>query len=135
MPHLTLCFLVPLLKCNLLSVSKLTRNTDWDVRFSPDLCVFQDRCLGKTIGTAKHVDGLYFLAVIMSLLHLIVAIFPFLLTVQSCSYIVAWVIRYLKKLYPSIFINKSPSLFTCEICQLAKHHRVSVEKKSTDLQN
>ena len=30
---------------------------------------------------------------------------------------------YLEKLFPSLFINKSPKLFNCEICQLAKHSR------------
>ena len=51
---------VPLLECNLLSVGQLTCRSNWDVLFSLDLCVFQDRQSGKTIGTAKQVDGLYF---------------------------------------------------------------------------
>lgn len=28
---------------------------------------------------------------------------------------------YLEKLFPSLFINKSPKFFNCEICLLAKH--------------
>ena len=28
----------------------------------------------------------------------------------------------LKKLFPSLFINKDAKLFKCEICQLAKHN-------------
>ena len=30
---------------------------------------------------------------------------------------------YLEKLFPFLFINKSPKFFSCEICQLAKHTR------------
>ena len=30
--------------------------------------------------------------------------------------------QYLKHLFPKLFINKDPSSFRCEICELAKHH-------------
>ena len=30
--------------------------------------------------------------------------------------------HYLKHLFPSLFKNKSPSSFQCEVCELAKHH-------------
>ena len=32
---------------------------------------------------------------------------------------------YLEKMFPSLFINKNPKLFQCEIYQLAKHTRSS----------
>ena len=31
--------------------------------------------------------------------------------------------QYLKHLFQKAFINKDPSSFHCEICELAKHHR------------
>lgn len=33
--------------------------------------------------------------------------------------------QYLERLFPSLFINTSPNIFNCEICQLAKHTRAS----------
>lgn len=33
---------------------------------------------------------------------------------------------YMKHLFPSLFVNKDPSLFQCEMCQLAKHTRAPV---------
>ena len=32
---------------------------------------------------------------------------------------------YLKTMFPSLFINKNPSFFHCEICELTKHHCTS----------
>ncbi|MCR2847981.1 DDE-type integrase/transposase/recombinase, partial [Weizmannia coagulans] len=32
---------------------------------------------------------------------------------------------YLQKLFPSLFINKKPSSFQCEVCQSSKHSRTS----------
>lgn len=31
--------------------------------------------------------------------------------------------HYMRYLFPKLFMNKDPSSFLCEICQLAKHHR------------
>lgn len=50
---------VPNLKCNLLSVSKLTQDMDCIITFLPSHCIFQDRSSGKMIGSAKENDGLY----------------------------------------------------------------------------
>lgn len=35
--------------------------------------------------------------------------------------------QYMKKLFPSLCMNKSHLLFQCESCQLSKHHRVSFQ--------
>ncbi|XP_052209404.1 uncharacterized protein LOC127812895 isoform X2 [Diospyros lotus] len=53
---------VPNLKCNLLSVSKLTQDMDCIVTFLPSHCIFQDRSSGKMIGSAEETDGLYWLS-------------------------------------------------------------------------
>ena len=55
--------LVPSLRCNLLSISKLTKDLNCVAKFSTGYCKFQDLELGKTIGNAKECEGLYFLEV------------------------------------------------------------------------
>ncbi|KZV23338.1 hypothetical protein F511_02239 [Dorcoceras hygrometricum] len=52
---------VPSLKCNLISVSKLTRDCHCSATFSPGSCHFQDQLSGKTIGSARIHNGLYYL--------------------------------------------------------------------------
>ncbi|KAH9753027.1 protein kinase domain-containing protein [Citrus sinensis] len=51
---------VPNLSCNLLSVSKITKDLHCIAKFSPSYCEFQDLCSGKKIGSAREVDGLYY---------------------------------------------------------------------------
>lgn len=53
--------LVPNLDCSLLSISKLTDDLDCVVNFSKDVCEFQDRTLGKTIGSTEACSRLYIL--------------------------------------------------------------------------
>ena len=38
--------------------------------------------------------------------------------------------HYLRKLFPTLFVNKYPSSLHCEFCVLAKHHRASYPSKS-----
>ncbi|KAI5394092.1 hypothetical protein KIW84_060976 [Lathyrus oleraceus] len=47
--------------CNLLSVYKLSKDTNCSVLFRPSTCVFQDQNSGKTIETAREMNGLYYL--------------------------------------------------------------------------
>ncbi|XP_031256086.1 uncharacterized protein LOC116114071 [Pistacia vera] len=51
---------VPRLSCNLLSVSKLSKDSNCLVTFFDSHCEFQDWNLGTMIGSAKMVDGLYY---------------------------------------------------------------------------
>ena len=51
---------VPNLSCNLLSVSKLSQDSNCSVIFYPTHCEFQDRTMGMMIGNAKIQDGLYY---------------------------------------------------------------------------
>ena len=51
--------LVPDFKCNLLSVSKITKQLSCFVSFYPDLCVFRDLHSGKVKGIGKEKGGLY----------------------------------------------------------------------------
>ena len=51
---------VPKLLCNLLSVSKLTKDSNCLVKFYDSYCEFQDHHSKKMIGSARMVDGLYY---------------------------------------------------------------------------
>lgn len=52
---------VPKMSYNLMSVSKITRDLQCNVTFSPDNVLFQNLSSGRTIGTAQHNRGLYLL--------------------------------------------------------------------------
>jgi len=131
---------VPNLDCNLLSISKLTRDLNCVAKFFPHLCIFQDLDMGKKIGSAKMCSGLYLLKNEI----------PLRRQTQNRSYVsskgqsalnfyvnkdsevLLWHYRlghpnfmYLERLFPSFFSNKSSQSFKCEICQLSKHVRSS----------
>lgn len=50
---------MPDLDCNFLSISKLTRDLNFVTKIFPNLCVFQDLELRKTIGLLQSVMGSY----------------------------------------------------------------------------
>lgn len=52
---------IPDFQCNLLSVSKLTRDYNCAIIFVADFCVMQDLHSRNLIGLGKHQDGLYIL--------------------------------------------------------------------------
>ncbi|KAF7826274.1 Retrovirus-related Pol polyprotein from transposon RE1 [Senna tora] len=52
---------VPTLTCNLLSVSKLTRDNHYAANFTSHSCSFQYLASGKMIGSAEECNGLYLL--------------------------------------------------------------------------
>ena len=125
---------VPDLDCNLILVSSLNRDLNCETKFLAKSCVFQDFSSGKTIGSDDFHASLYVLDVntpsIRSVSHQCQLIRS--LTCDSHSNkeseIMMWHFRlghpnflYLKILFPSLFINKNPSLFHCEVCQLTKH--------------
>ena len=51
---------VPKLACNLLSVSKLSKDSNFCVTFFESHCIFQDQNSGRTIGSARMINGLYY---------------------------------------------------------------------------
>ena len=61
-PHITLYDVlhVPKLACNLLSISKLTKDLDFSIQFLPSHCEFEEVTSGKRIGNAKELGGLYY---------------------------------------------------------------------------
>ena len=93
--------------------------------------------LGTEIGSAKMVDGLYQLPACRSEFRQTPRVASLStqgdpLNSNKESEVMLSHFRlghpnfvYLKKLFPSLFINKKPSLFQCEVCQLSKHSRTS----------
>lgn len=119
---------VPNLSCNLLSISKITKDLDCVINFSASTCVFQDRTSGRRIGSAKEVDGLYHFEddfFVRSQVQVAVGSSPLSRTERimllHCR-LGHPSFSYLKHLFPSLF--KNHDLFQCEICQLAKHNRI-----------
>ncbi|GMI79954.1 hypothetical protein HRI_001664700 [Hibiscus trionum] len=120
---------VPDLKCNLLSVSKLSKDFNCVLKFKGSDCVLQELDRKKTIGSASLQNGLYVFSSIQ---------FPQNPSSTACisslgqDDIMLWHFRlghpnffYLSKLFPKLFINKKPSSFKCHVCPLAKQTRNS----------
>jgi len=127
---------VPDLDCSLISVSRLNRDLNCETKFLADSCVFQDLSTGKMIGSAEYRAGLYILDVSLPSSHFVDHNYQSTYSLKSSSQsnkesaIMMWHFRlghpnfmYLKHLFPSLFINKNPNSFHCEVCQLAKHTR------------
>lgn len=134
---------VPDLNCNLISVSKLNSDLHCETKFFAKYCVFWDLNSGRMIVNAELRASLYLFDVNTSSVPVSLAnknrINPQCWLVHSLksvskpnkdSAIMTWHCRlghsnflYLKRLFPSLFINKNPNLFHCEVCQLAKHIR------------
>ena len=134
---------VPALDCNLLSISKLTRDNNCVTKFFPNLCEFQDLDSGKVIGSAEMCSGLYLIKDHTSLdrqtlnANCVSSKSQFLSKFLSNKDhdIMLWHFRlghpnfmYLEKLFPSMFINKSSvyqlsNLLTCQTYpyQLSKY--------------
>jgi hypothetical protein len=51
---------IPSFKCNLLSISRLTKTLQCSVTFFPSFCVLQDLKSKKLIGIGELRDGLYY---------------------------------------------------------------------------
>ena len=125
--------LVPNLDCNLLSISKLTKEKRCITNFSSTHCEFQDLDSGKTIGNAEECSGLYILKEHhdpQEQPQMVIGGNSFSVSCQNNdSAIRLWHYRlghpnvmYLKHLFPSLF-NKNQKSFECEICQLSKQVR------------
>lgn len=119
---------VPKFSCNLLSISKITKDLNCVAKFFPSYCEFQDMRTGKVIGTGKEIDGLYYFesesasSSNLSYTHLSSS------NSSSNKEIELWhkrlghpIFPYLKKLFPSLFKDKNHQDFQCEVCELAKH--------------
>ena len=122
---------VPKLVCNLLSVSKLTKESNCRVIFCDSYCEFQDRNSGKRIGSAKIIDGLYYFDGDSSINKKAQGLSSVSSTTMY-EQIMLWHLRlghpsfpYLKHLFPTLFRGLDFSSFYCESCCLSKSHRTT----------
>ena len=119
---------VPDFSCNLLSISKLTADSNCTVKFTSSTCVFQDRISEQTIGSAKQFSGLYYFARDQSFSGICERVVG-CSTLSRRHRVMLLHCRlghpsfaYLRRLFPSLFRNNET--FYCKICQFAKHKRV-----------
>jgi len=126
-PHLTLQSVlhVPKLACNLLSVSKISRDSNCRVIFYDSHCVFQEQESGKTIGRARMLDGLYYFEE-ASTSHKKVQGLSSVSSPSVRETLMLWHYRlghpsffYLKYLFPELFKGIDCSTFHCEHCAFA----------------
>ena len=98
------------------------------VNFSSSVCVFQDRILGKRIGSAREFHGLYYFESASSMGgHVQLTVGNSSLSRSQQTMLLHCRLGYqsfvyLKYSFPSLF-QKHDS-FQCVVCQLAKHKRV-----------
>ena len=115
----------------MLSISKITRDTNCRAIFYDTHCDFQDRKSGRMIGNAEMINGLYyfdenlFRSKIAQGLSSTSSIFV-------SEQIILWHKRlghlsfaYLKYLFPDLFKKLDCSSFQCESCHLSKSHRTT----------
>nr|CAN83332.1 hypothetical protein VITISV_025235 [Vitis vinifera] len=125
---------VPSLYYNLLSVSQITVALSCIVIFRPEFCVIKDIQTRQTIGCGIKSGKLYYLDLQSKdsnkLQQALMA--DGSEGEKKKSEIWLWHRRlghasfgYLKKLFPSLFSKSDISGFRCDICELAKSHRVS----------
>ena len=126
---LTSVLYVPNLSCNLLSISKLTKDFNCIAKFSSS-CEFKELYSRKKIGSAKVHEGLYFFGDEDSRTRQAL-VFGFEFIYFFYDKIMLWHHRldhpsfpYLKSLFSYLFKNKDPCSFQCENFQIAKHTRV-----------
>jgi GAG-pre-integrase domain/Integrase core domain len=109
-------FYLPTFTSNLLSVSKITKEFNCNVIFSPSNVIFQDIVTRKTIGEGKLVNGLYYLD-----------IFNITLAATSMDDNKLWHYRLGHASY--VVLNKLLSLkyldnSACDICRFSKQIRL-----------
>ena len=124
---------VPNLKCNLLSVSKLTKDEHCQANFFADHCSFQDLLTGMMIGSASESNGLYYLDGDLSKNSR----YGNKMSLSRTSELELWHQRlghpnfnYMSKMFPSICSNKDVPFLSCDSCAKAKHHLASYPQTS-----
>ena len=128
---------VPTLSTNLISIKKLTQDSNCNVIFNQVLCVFQDKVSGRTIGRARERNGLYHLdleALSQSSINKGRLPHSFLSELSLSNKEKIWLhhhrlghpsFRVIQVLFLPLFKSLEVENFHCEVCELAKHKRVS----------
>lgn len=120
---------VPKLACNLLSVSKLSKDSNCRSTFFDSHCEFQDRSSGRMIRSNKMIDSLYYFDDNFSS-NKIAQASSSISFASAREQITLWHLRlghpsfpYLRHLFPSLFKGLDCSSFQCESCHLSKSRR------------
>lgn len=120
---------VPKLACNLLSVSKLSKDSNCRVVFLDFHCEFQDQNSGRMIGSAKMVNGLYYFDSNPFGNKIAQGYNGSVSSISTRKKIILWHLRlghpsfpYLKYLFPKMFKNLDCYSLHCESCYLSKSH-------------
>jgi transposase InsO family protein len=134
---------VPKLCTNLISIHKLTNDSNCYVSFYPSYCVFQERSTKRMIGRAEARGGLYYLdnpsrqdrahnlslSSIASLSDVSESrkdkILLYHRRLGHPSF------QVLKLMFPSLFKGVMIEHFHCDVCELAKHKRASFPISNT----
>ena len=120
---------VPKLSTNLISIQKLTKDLSCNVFYS-NYCILQDKNSGRMIGHAREWNGLYYIKDpnMPTISHSLI----FESTMTSKEKIQLYHCRMghpsfqvVKAIFPSLFKNLNVGSLHCEVCELAKHKRVS----------
>ena len=134
--ELKLVFHVPKFTCNLLSVSKLSRDSNCRVIFFDSHCEFQDQLSGRMIGSARMIDGLYYFDDTLFNNKQAQSLSSSTSSITVCEQIMLWHLRlghpsflYVKHLFRSLFKNLDCNSLHCETCHLSKSHRNSYKSK------
>lgn len=122
----------PSLNHNLLSVAQITLTLNSIVIFWPNLCVFKDIQTRKTIGHGSRRGKLYYLDLLPESSNQLAQVFSAnKFDTHQHSEVWLWDKRfghvsfgYLQKLFLKLFSQLNVSDFKCDICELAKSHRV-----------
>ena len=121
---------IPKLSTSLISIQKLTKDLSCNVIFDNNSCVFQDKNSGRTIGNAREWNGLYYFDN-QNLLNNNISLFSESTKTNKEKVFLYHCrlghpsFRVMKQLFPSFFKNLDVESLCCEVCELAKHKRVS----------
>ena len=122
---------VPNLSCNLFSVSKITKDSNYFAKFCDSHCEFQHQHSGRMIGHARMTNGLYYFDNNFLKGRQAQAVSSSVIFILVKDEIKLWhnklghpSFSYLKQLFPTLFKNLNPLIFQCKVCQLFKHHYV-----------
>ena len=132
--NLDYVLVVPSLDYNLLSVSQITAALSCIVIFWPEFCVIKDIQTRQTIGCGIKWGKLYYLDLQSKDSNKLQQALMADESEEEKKKSEIWLwhrclghafFGYLKKLFPSLFAKRDISGFRCDICELAKSHRVS----------
>ena len=142
--------LVPKLSCNLLSISKLTRDLNCVAKFSSSHCLFQDLASRMMIGNAKESKGLYWFRAAGkqdSQAHHVSFSTPdprLNLSLDSNKESTIMLLHYclghpnfmyLSKMFPALFKNKNPKLSNVRFANFLSIVVTLIHPKITNHQN